>query len=65
MPIPQRPRKHSDGKKLRKKDSRGAFVYDVTVVSARYNTTNHRWEYSLKDYQGNKIAGVTAERDLQ
>ena len=33
--ISQRPRKHEDEKKLRKQNSQGLFVHDVSIVSAR------------------------------
>ncbi|KAL8809299.1 MAG: hypothetical protein Q9223_001700 [Gallowayella weberi] len=63
--ITPRKRKYNDGKKLRKKNSQGMFEFDVTIVSAQYDSAKHRWEYTLKDYAGNPIAGTTKETDLQ
>lgn len=40
-------------------------MYDVTVVSGTYNTADHRWEYTLKDFAGNPIQGTTKETDLE
>lgn len=48
-----------------KKNSKGLFVYNVEVVSAQYNATYHRWEYTLNDYQGKSIEGTTKETDLK
>ncbi|KAL2055847.1 hypothetical protein ABVK25_004091 [Lepraria finkii] len=60
----QRPRKFPDGKKLRKKNSQGAFTWDVTVVSARYDNIGHTWWYTLKDWQKKDIDGQTPEKQL-
>ncbi|KAI4287054.1 MAG: hypothetical protein L6R35_003693 [Caloplaca aegaea] len=63
--APSRPRKFDDKQKVMKKNSQGLFVYNVEVVSALYNNTNHRWEYTLKDFAGTPIGGTTKETDLQ
>ena len=60
----QRPRKHADGKSLWKKNEQGLFEFPVKVVSATYNSTNHRWEYTLKDKDNQPIGGTTKETDL-
>lgn len=60
----QRPRKHADGKSLWKKNGQGIFEFRVKVVSATYNSTNHRWEYTLNDVHNQPIAGTTKETDL-
>lgn len=39
-------------------------MYDVTVVSAEYDTVNHRWLYKLVDCNGKAIDGTTKETDL-
>ena len=49
---------------MRKKNSQGLFVYDVTVVSAEYDQANHRWLYTVVDCKGQPIAGHTKEIDL-
>ncbi|KAL8792869.1 MAG: hypothetical protein Q9195_004511 [Heterodermia aff. obscurata] len=63
-PRIQRPRKYKDGKRLRKKNDQGLFVYDVTIVSAEYDSRIHRWLYTLDDFEGKRIDGTTREIDL-
>ena len=53
-----------DGRKLRKRNSQGIFVFDVTVISAEYNTLAHTWMYTLKDWESKPILGQTAETEL-
>lgn len=60
----QRPRKHSDGTKLRLKNAYGIFEYDVTIVSAKYDGAAHTWMYTLKDYDLKPIAKQYPETDL-
>ncbi|KAL8628458.1 hypothetical protein Q9189_005817, partial [Teloschistes chrysophthalmus] len=52
----QRERRWKNGKKLRKKDSKGILQWDVTVVDATYDEGRHQWMYKLKDYQQLPIA---------
>ena len=60
----QRPRKHTDGKKLKKKNSKGVLVYDVKIVSGDYDNIHHKWMYTLKDHRGDMIKGETEEGQL-
>ena len=60
----QRARKWPDGKTLMKQNAQGIFEYEVTVVSARYDKTNHKWLYKLSDYNQQPIAGETPEIEL-
>ncbi|KAL8912469.1 MAG: hypothetical protein Q9172_007501 [Xanthocarpia lactea] len=60
----QRPRKYADGRELRKKNSKGILEFHVKVVSARYSTAYHRWEYKLQDLNDVEIVGTTKEKDL-
>ncbi|KAL8967088.1 MAG: hypothetical protein Q9183_003075 [Haloplaca sp. 2 TL-2023] len=64
LSLLQRDRKYEDGRKLKKKDSQGSFAYDVQVVSAEYDSANHRWNYTLNDHRGDPIPGTTKETDL-
>ena len=63
--VSQRPRKHDDEKKLRKKNSQGLFVHDVSIVSARYDDQEHKWMYTLNDWQNVRIPGETQETELK
>ena len=60
----QRPRKHANGKKLWMKNPQGIKEWMVTIVSATYNSTSHRWEYTMKDKDDEPIKGTVKERDL-
>ena len=62
--IRQRPRKHADGKTLRKKNAQGILQYIVSIVSARYDNSRHSWMYTLNDYANERIAGETEETKL-
>ena len=60
----QRPRKYANGKKLWMKNPQGIKEWMVTIVSATYNSTSHRWEYTVKDKDDEPIKGTVKERDL-
>lgn len=60
----QRPRKYANGKKLWMKNSQGIVEWVVTIVSATYNSTSHRWEYTVKDANNQPIKGAVKEKDL-
>ncbi|KAK0516459.1 hypothetical protein JMJ35_001062 [Cladonia borealis] len=60
----QRARKWADGKTLTKQNAQGIFEFQVTVASARYDNTNHKWLYKLLDYKQQPIAGETPEVEL-
>ena len=60
----QRARKWVNGKILMKKNAQGIFEFEVTVFSARYDDTRHRWLYTLLDYKDQPIAGETPEVEL-
>ena len=62
--ISQRPRKYEDEKPLRKMNSQGLFVHDVSIVSARYDDQVHKWMYTLNDWQNVRIPGETEEKEL-
>ena len=47
-----------------KQNAQGIFEYEVTVLSARYDNTNHKWLYKLLDYNQKPIAGETPEIEL-
>ncbi|KAL9134428.1 MAG: hypothetical protein Q9175_004387 [Cornicularia normoerica] len=63
-PLVSRPRKHGDGKKLRKQNAQGILQYNVSVVRARYDHVRHSWMYTLNDWQNEPIAGETEETKL-
>ena len=63
--VSQRPRKHEDGKKLRKQNASGIFEFDVSVVRARYDDQAHKWMYTLNDWQNARIPGETQEKELK
>lgn len=47
-----------------KQNEQGFFEYEVIVVSARYDITNHKWLYKLLDYKQQPIDGETPEIEL-
>ncbi|KAL2040233.1 hypothetical protein N7G274_007136 [Stereocaulon virgatum] len=51
----QRARKWPNGKTLMMKNPQGIFEYEVTVVTAKYDNVDHRWLYTLNDYNGEQI----------
>ncbi|CAO1598752.1 hypothetical protein XANCAGTX0491_002512 [Xanthoria calcicola] len=59
-----RPRKYANGKKLWMKNSQGIVEWVVIIVSATYNSTSHRWEYTVKDANNQPIKGTVKEKDL-
>lgn len=63
-PLAKRPRKHTNGKKLRKKNAQGIPQYDVSIVSARYDNERHSWMYTLMDWRNESIFGETEETML-
>ncbi|KAI4119498.1 MAG: hypothetical protein LQ338_007263 [Usnochroma carphineum] len=60
----ERPRRYSDGRKVRKRNSQGLFIHVVTVVSATYDSANHSWKYTVKDNEGKLLDGTVKESDL-
>ena len=62
--VLQRDRKYENNKRLRKKNAHGVLQYIVTTVSARYDDEKHRWMYTLNDWQIQRIAGETPEKEL-
>lgn len=60
----ERPRKYGNGEKRRLKNKHGIFEYDVTIVSAEYDTWRHTWMYTLEDWEGLPIDGEWAETKL-
>ena len=46
------------------KNSQGIPEWIVTIVSATYDSINHRWEYTVKDKDSQPIKGTVKERDL-
>ena len=64
-PTTQASRKHADGRKLNLKDEEGFFTNAVTIVSARYDESQHVWMYTVKDGNNNIIEGETREDHLE
>ena len=62
--VLQRPRKYEDEQNLRMENAQGILEYDVSVVSARYDEEQHKWMYTLNDWQNERIAGETPETKL-
>lgn len=60
----QRPRRYSDGKKLRLKNEHGLMEFDVTIVSAFYDGGQHKWMYTLKDWKLDPIDAPKPEDAL-
>ena len=57
-------RKYPDGKKLRK-IHKGIYEHEVTIVSASYDSSKHKWMYKLGDCHGEQMAGQTEEVQLE
>ena len=62
--VPQRQRKFKDGKQLMKKNAQGILQYNVSIVSARYDSEHHSWMYTLNDWRNERIPGETTEKML-
>ena len=52
------------GDKIKKENPQGLLVYDVHVVSARYDEGKKEWMYILTDCKQNALAGETEETKL-
>ena len=58
-------RKHDDEKEVRKKDEDGIFgKAKYKISSGRYDKTNNRWMYKLKDGNGDIQSGEIPEDQL-
>ena len=42
----------------------GFFAYNVTVVTAEYDSDEHCWMYTLDDHKSERMSGVYAETEL-
>lgn len=60
----QRKRKYEDGKKIMKKNDHDILIFEVYVVSARYDEEGQSWIYKLTDWERKEIDGETKETML-
>ena len=60
----QRDRKFENGERPWLKNAQGVYDRAVTVVSARYDSVNNTWMYTLKDRNMQTISGEFVETRL-
>lgn len=52
------------GDQIKKMNAQGLLVYDVHVVSAKYNEGKKEWMYTLTDCERKALPGETEETKL-